>query len=334
MSRISLISIAAGLLLLVLPGAANAAAPVCAPDPALYELPAGLTWLNPQAPCTDADGDAITIEVVDAPDHGTLQPSDPQPINVRRFYTANAGAAGNRDSMKFAAVANGERSNEFQVDVWILPTHTAPVCKDLAVSVRAGSSVAIAPSCVDADGDTFVLSVRSAPKHGTYDPVRRTYTAARRFAGRDSMSFAVVDEWKLTSAQRNIAITVTPAPGQHPNTADKTRPQLELFARSPLRARRALRRGVRLKATASEAGRLVVEAFVSDKTAQALGIDTRVGSLARNLSAGETKLRLRLYRDVRAPLATLERVRLKLVARMVDAAGNLRTKRMRIRLVT
>ena len=331
-SRIVFASVAVGFLLLGVPGAASAAAPVCAADPALYELPAGLTWLNPQAPCTDADGDAITVELVDAPDHGTLQPSDPQPITVQRFYTANADAAGNRDSMKFAAVANGERSNEFQVDVWILPAHSAPVCKDLALNVRAGSSVAIVPSCVDADGDTFALSVRGAPKHGTYDPVRRTYTAARRFAGHDSMTFAVVDEWKLASAERKVSITVTRAPGQRPRSADKTRPTLRLQALPPLRPRAVLRRGVRLKANASEPGRLVVEAFVSAKTAGRLGIETRVGSLARDLTAGETKMRLRLYRDVRGPLATLDRVRLRLVARMVDTAGNLRTKRMRITL--
>jgi hypothetical protein len=117
-----------------------------------YELPAGLTWLNPRAPCTDADGDAITIEVVDPPDFGTLQPDGTQPIEMERFYTAKADAAGNRDTMKFVAVANGERSNEFQVDVWILPAHSEPVCKDVAIAVQAGSTVAIAPDCVDSDG--------------------------------------------------------------------------------------------------------------------------------------------------------------------------------------
>lgn len=331
-SRMWFVSVAAGFLLLGVPGTASAAAPVCTPDPALYELPAGLTWLNPRAPCKDDDGDAITVEVVDPPDYGTLQPDGPQPIATRRFYTAKSDAAGNRDSMKFVAVANGERSNEFRVDVWILPAHSAPVCKDLAITARAGSTVAIAPSCVDPDGDTFVLSVRDAPKHGTYDPARRTYTAAQRFAGQDSMTFAVVDEWKLASAPRKVTITVTPKPGQRPLTADKTAPRLKLLARSPLRSRSALRRGIRLRATASEAGRIVIEAFVSRKTARGLGIDTRVGSLARNLGAGKTTLKLRLYRDVRGRLANLKRVKLRLVARMVDAAGNLSTKGLRIRL--
>jgi hypothetical protein len=330
-SRIWFINVAAGLLLLSVPGTASAAAPVCAADPALYELPAGLTWLNPRAPCTDADGDAITVQVADPPDHGTLQPGGAQPIDAKRFYTANADAAGIRDSMKFVAVANGEQSNEFQVDVWILPAHSAPACKDLALAVQAGSSVAIAPDCVDADGDKFTMSMRDAPKHGTFDPARRTYTAAARFAGRDSMTYAAVDEWNLESTPRKVTITVSPAPGHSTLTADKAAPRLKLVPRSPL-TRRALRRGLRLTATASEPGRLVIEALISRTTAQHLGIETRVGSLARNIGAGKTRLKLKLYRDARSGLASLKHVKLKLVARMVDAAGNLRTKRLRVKI--
>jgi Bacterial Ig domain len=328
MSRIWFVSVTAGLLLLGVPASAQAAAPVCPADPALYELPAGLTWLNPRPACTDADGDAITIQVADPPDFGSLSPDGPQPIDARRFYTAKADAAGNRDSIKFVAVANGEQSNEFQVDVWILPAHRPPVCKDLAASVRAGSSVAIAPSCVDPDGDTFTLNVLSAPKHGTYDPSRRTYTAARRFAGRDAMTFAVIDEWRLASAKRKVTITVTPGPGRA-LSRDKTAPRLRLKA---LRSRSSLRRGIRLKATASEAGRVVIEAFVGPATALDLGIDRRVGTLARDLAAGKSTLRLRLDRDVRSQLATLRSVKLRLVAHMVDAAGNVRAKRLRIKL--
>jgi hypothetical protein len=327
MSRISFAAAAAVVFVLAVPAAAPAAAPVCTADPALYELPAGLTWLNPRAPCTDADGDAITVEVADPPDFGSLSPADPQPIDARRFYTAKADAAGNRDSMKFVAVANGERSNEFQVDVWILPAHQPPVCKDLAVSVRAGSSVAIAPSCVDPDGDTFTLNVIGAPKHGTFDPSRRTYTAARRFAGRDTLTFAVIDEWHLVSASRKVTITVMPG-RERALSRDKTAPRLKLRV---LR-RSSLRRGIRLKATASEAGRVVIEASIGSATALDLGIDRRVGTLSRDLAAGTTRFRLRLDPDVRAPLATLKRVRLRLVAHMVDAAGNVRAKRLRLKL--
>jgi hypothetical protein len=315
---------------LCLPRAASAAAPRCAADASLYELPAGLTWLNPRAPCTDADGDAITIEVVDPPKFGTLNPDGAQPIGVERWYTANPDAAGNRDSMKFVAVANGERSNEFQTDVWILPAHGAPVCNDVRLNVQAGSSVAVMPSCVDPDHDAFTFSARSAPKHGTFDPANGTYTAARRFAGRDKMTYVVVDAWRLVSAVRTVTITVKPAPGARTMLRDRTAPRLTLRSRS--RSITAARRAIRLTVTSNEPGRMVMEAHVSDKIARRLGIDTRVGSLARDLAAGKTTVKLRLYRDVRAELANLRRVRLSLVARMVDAAGNVRTKHMHITL--
>jgi Bacterial Ig domain len=330
-SKVWFVSVVAGFLLGV-PGTAGASAPECTAEPALYQLPAGLTWLNPRAPCADADGDAITIEVVDAPDFGSLQPGGPQPIEVERTYTANADAAGSRDSMKFVAVAGGERSNEFQVDVWILPAHSAPVCKDIDLTVRSGSSVAIAPDCVDADGDSFVLNVQDVPAHGTYDPAQRTYTAAPRFAGQDSMTYTVIDEWRLAAAQRKVTITVRPVPGQPTDAADRTAPTLGLKARSRLKSRSALRRGIRLTATASEPGRVVIEAHVTGRMARSLGIETRVGSLARDLSAGKNTFKLRLDRPVRSRLAPLERVRLRLVARMVDAAGNLRTRRLVVTL--
>ena len=74
----------------------------------------------------------------------------------------------------------------------------------------------------------------------------------------------------------------------------------------------------------------MIEALVGSATALDLGIDRRVGTLARDLAAGKTTFRLRLDRDVRAPLATLRRVRLRLIAHMVDTAGNVRTKRLTV----
>ena len=340
-SKAGWVGVVAVLLVLGAPGAATAAAPVCAADPALYQLPAGLTWDHPRAPCTDADGDAIAIKLVKKPAFGTLAAADPNAsletgvdIEARLTYTANADAAGNRDTMTFVAVANGEQSNEFQVDVWILPAHSAPACKDLAVTVRAGSSVAIAPSCVDADGDSFTMDVTAAPSHGTYDPARRTYTAAPRYAGPDSMTYVAVDEWRQRSEARKVAITVVSPPGQSANTSDTTAPnlQLQLRTKSRLRLRAALRRGIRLKTTASERGRVVIEALVAEKVATDLGIERRVGSLSRDIAAGKSTFKLRLYRSARAALADLRRVRLRLIARMVDAAGNVRTERLRITL--
>ena len=147
------------------------------------------------------------------------------------------------------------------------------------------------------------------------------------------MTFTVSDDWHVPSEQRTVTITVTPAPGQPTATADKKPPTLALVAKSPLKSRKALRRGIRLTALASEAGRIAIEARVSSRVAQKLGIDPLVGSLTRSIKAGKSTLKLKLYRKVRADLADVRHFRLRLVARMVDAAGNLRTKRLRVMLV-
>jgi hypothetical protein len=333
-SRLWLLSVVAGFILLGGPGTASAAPPVCdEPERVLYQLPAGLKWTHPRASCTDPDGDPIRIEISEPSEFGTFDPPGRIPIDAVRTYQANADAAGKRDSMKFRAVtANGDASDEFQVDVWILPANSAPACNDLALTVQAGATVVIAPQCVDADGDSFELRVSKLPQHGTYDPVRGTYTAAPRFAGQDSMTFTVRDEWRLESHPRTVTITVGQTSGQPTATGDTTAPTLVLAAKSPQRSRKALRRGIRLTAMAGEPGRVVIEALVGAKLAEKLGIETRVGSLARDLKAGKTTFKLRLYRKVRADLADIKRLRLRLVARMVDAAGNLRTTQLRVTL--
>jgi hypothetical protein len=86
-------------------------------------------------------------------------------------------------------------------------------------------------------------------------------------------------------------------------------------------------------ATASEAGRIAIEAFISPPTARRADIDDRrVGSLVRDVKAGKNTLKLKLYRKARTKLADLRRVKIQIVARLVDAAGNLRTKRLKLTL--
>jgi hypothetical protein len=199
------------------------------------------------------------------------------------------------------------------------------------VTVQAGTSLGLAPECSDRDQDSFKLRVVDAPDHGTYDPATKRYTAAPRSAGQDSMTFMVVDEWDLESAVPKIAINVTP--GSLPTaTNGKAAPKLKLLARVSLRAPASVRRGIRFTATSSEPGRLVVEVLIDGKLARRLGIERRIGSLARNLPAGDTTVKLKLYREARRHLASLKRVKVKLIARIADAAGNVRTQRLRVTL--
>jgi Bacterial Ig domain len=345
--RLWYVSLAIGVALPLAPGTASAAAPVCEGGPFLYALPAGLTHLNPRADCKDPDGDPITIEVRTPPHLGTLSPEGTVPIDELRFYTANADAAtlpAPRDMMTFVAHAGGEESNPIRLDVRILPPDHAPVCQDLAVSVEAGHSVSVpAPQCADADNSAPKV-VFDKPAHGAYDASSRRYTPKAGFTGRDTITFAAVDYWGVSSKVGRVTVTVKPGSGPGitgPGARDRDRraPSLALRAPASLGLGAALRRGILFSARTDEAGLLAVGLYVGRTTARHVGLRrhaakrVRVGRVTRHILAGRTVVRARFSHRARTRLRHAGRVHLTLLARMSDAAGNARSRRVRIALV-
>jgi Big-like domain-containing protein len=343
--RLLLFGLAAGCMFAAAPATASAAAPTCDASASVYALPAGLSHANPEPLCEDADGDPISIEVVTPPTHGTLDPAGAAPIDTVRTYTADAGAAGQEDTMTFHAVAGGETSNDFSITVNILEANHAPVCDDAAVEVQSGESVAI-PACTDADpGDTLTTTVVHAPEHGTYDEATGMYTPAAGFTGDDSMTLGAEDAWEQ-SGLGVITITVTAAPQQPPVTPPvkpkpkpQSSPKPDLTAPSlALATRTVSRRTVSFTATTNEAGKLVLQVLVDRRTARRLKLKRHpatavvVGSLTRDLAAGSRTVRVKLTDKARARLKGATGVELRLVARLTDAAGNVRTERMRFPL--
>lgn len=343
--RLWCISLAAGFAMLVLPQAASAAAPECDTTPRQVSIPAGSSHENPRAPCMDADGDAITIQTVTPPPNGTLSPADSVPIDDRQTYTADADAAGKTDVMTFRAVANNEESLTFNIEVQIGDPDRAPTCDGTSATVQAGHAVDVPLSCTDPDGNGITIDA-DQPAHGTFAAGR--YTPAAGFSGQDTITFRATDEWGLTSDDAVATITVKPAPKppvttqpsphHHTAPADKTVPSLILVAPSPLASRRALRRGIPFTASTSEAGSLSVQLFVGRGTARRYGIDRHatsrvlVGTLTRDLAKGDNAVKVKLFRKARARLKKAESVRLRMIARIADAAGNVRTERLRITL--
>jgi hypothetical protein len=339
------VSLVIGIAMLLMPGSAGAAPPVCEGGPFLYDLPAGLTHVNPRAPCTDADGDAITIEVRTPPHLGTLSPAGTIPIGEIRFYTANADAAtvpAPRDTMTFVAHAGGEESGPVTTDVKIAPPNHAPVCDDLAVTVASGHSIRIpTPHCVDVDNGTPEVIV-DKPGHGTYDPKTKRYTPKAGFTGKDTMTFAGVDYWRVSSKVGRVTIRVTRGSGpatSSPVSHDHRAPSLGIDAPATLTLGTALRRGILFTARTSEAGRLTAKLYVGRNTARRFKLKknppdrVRVGKVARHILAGKTVVRVKFSRRARARLKNASKVRVTLVARLPDVAGNVRTKRVRIVLV-
>jgi hypothetical protein len=345
--RLWYVSLAIGVALLLAPGTAGAAPPVCESGPFLYDLPAGLTHLNPRAACTDPDGDPITIEVRTPPTLGTLSPDGTVAIGELRFYTANADAAtlpAPRDTMTFVAHAGGEESNPLRLDVRILPPDQAPTCQDLAVSVDSGQSVRIpAPQCEDADNHAPSV-VFDKPAHGTYDAGSRRYTPNPGFTGTDRITFAAVDYWGVSSKVGRVTVTVKPGSGSGTTgpgaqSRDRRAPRLVLRVPASLGLDAALRRGILLSARTDEPGLLSVGLYVGRTTARHVGLRrhaakrVRVGRVSRHILAGKSVVRVRFSHRARSRLRHAGKVRLTLVARVSDAAGNARSRRARIALV-
>jgi hypothetical protein len=347
-NRVWHISLAIAVALLLYAAPARAAAPVCDGGPFLYALPAGLTHVEPRAPCTDADGDAITVDVSTAPHLGTLSPAGALAIGSVRFYTANADAASlpnPRDTMSFVATAGGEQSNPMRVDVKILPPDHAPVCTDVAVTVASGRSVHIpTPQCTDVDLGVPTI-VFDKPAHGTYDAATGQYRPRRGFTGKDTMTFAGVDYWKVSSKIGTVTIKVTKGSGTGgggggggSGPADHKAPKLVITVPPTLDLASALADGIPFTARTNEDGRLAVRLYVSRRTARHLGLKKhpttrfRVGKVVSHLTPGKTVVTAKLSRKARTHLAGARRVRLTLVAKVSDAAGNVRTKHARLAL--
>ena len=233
------------------------------------------------------------------------------------------------------------------LEVSIAVNH-APACDgDLAVSVQAGTSVQVPfPNCADPDGDLFDVFVVDEPSHGVYDYATGRYSPSAGYVGQDTLTFQAIDDWGAESDLGVIRITVTPAPraqsGPQPTPQrqppDVTAPTLDLLTSSSMSLRTALRGGIRFTAATDEAGRLVVRVFVDRRTARRLGIKknaTRrvvVGSLTRDITTGETVVRVKLSRKARSRLKRAARVKLQIVVRITDSSGNVGTNTFRITL--
>jgi hypothetical protein len=228
----------------------------------------------------------------------------------------------------------------------------APECEDVAISVETGQSVEVPlPDCVDAEDDEYSVYIEDEPEHGVFDYGTQSYKPSPGFVGQDSMTFRAQDAWGAESELGLITITVTPKPQPSPQPQpqpqpaqtprpqpDLTAPTLDLTPPSGLKLRDALRHGIRIAVTTNETGRLVVRAFVDRKTARRLRIkknasrDVMVGSLARDITAGKTTVKVTLSRKARSRMKVARRVKLRIVIKITDPAGNVRTRTLRITL--
>jgi hypothetical protein len=103
----------------------------------------------------------------------------------------------------------------------------APVASDGSVTTNENTSVSVALSATDADGDTLTYSIVSNPTHGSLSGsgANRTYTPAPGYIGGDSFTFKAADPSGAMSNTATVSIAVTlppPPPNNAPVANDDT----------------------------------------------------------------------------------------------------------------
>lgn len=201
--------------------------PTCG-GPSGLQLRAGTTR-TVVVSCSDADGDPLTLELVDTPDHGQAALGAQKVLGRELTLEADADYTG-PDSLSFRAGDGRGFSAPAVVSFQVLApgANTAPTC---AGPFRPGDAVRDRVNwiptleCQDAEGDAFAIDVVTAPQHGTAEgsplvvqtltvALARSvaYTPVTGYTGPDTFSVRARDARGATSATAAIPVTVGAPP--------------------------------------------------------------------------------------------------------------------------
>lgn len=154
---------------------------------------------------SDAEGDELTYVVVTPPAKGTLLGSPPN-----LTYRAGPNQSG-ADSFSFQVSDGVLHSEVATVSVTITPVNDPPVASGKSVTTNEDTSVVIALSGSDPDGDALVYTIVSPPALGSLSGsgASRTYQPAANVSGSDSFTYTVSDG-VFESEPATVMITINP----------------------------------------------------------------------------------------------------------------------------
>lgn len=133
---------------------------------------------------TDADNDLLGFAIVDQPTHGTL--SGTAPILT---YTPTADYAG-ADSFTFTVADAGGATAPATVSITVNGVNDAPTADAQTLTTLEDTTLQIALTGADIDGDTVTFTVDTAPSNGILSgtPPALSYAPAPGFHGQDSFT--------------------------------------------------------------------------------------------------------------------------------------------------
>ena len=190
-------------------GAANTA-PVATDDEVVVDED-GSVSLDARSNDSDVDGDALTVQIVDGPQHGTLALNADGTLT----YTPEANFFGS-DALTYRVFDGQAASSLATVAIDVAPVNDPPSAANLDVAAVEDTPIAIdlAASISDIDNAASALAfeVLTAPTHGTLstNPDRMlTYTPEANYFGGDTFSYRASDG-ALTSNAATVSITAAP----------------------------------------------------------------------------------------------------------------------------
>ncbi|MEM1248801.1 MAG: Ig-like domain-containing protein [Acidobacteriota bacterium] len=160
----------------------------------------------------DPDGDQLTYEVVDAPEHGVLSGVPPA-----LSYLPNLDYSG-PDQLRFRATDGQTYSSTVAVNITVADVNDLPVAREDAFVALSGERLTVpAPGVLgndaDVDGDSLSVSVSAAPQHGSLSLSANGsfhYTSTSGYAGGDSFTYRVSDgRGGLSTTRVNLTVQGT-----------------------------------------------------------------------------------------------------------------------------
>ena len=188
--------------------------PIAAGDAYVTDEEVALTIAAPGilANDSDADGDALTAQLISGPANGTLAMN----ADGSFTYTPNAGFSGT-DTFSYAASDGALNSSAATVTINVNSTNDAPTAVDDAFTLAEDGTLAldiaggVLANDSDPDGDALIASLVSGPSNGTIvlnSDGSLSYTPNANFNGSDSFTYSATDGG--LSDEATVTITISP----------------------------------------------------------------------------------------------------------------------------
>jgi len=179
-------------------------APVANDDSATLDEDSSAT-IDILANDSDSDGDAITIDSLSNPEHGTVTKNSDNTVT----YTPDSNYHGD-DSFTYTISDSKGATSSATVSLTINAVNDAPVAKDDSATTQENEKVVIDVLANDSDVDNDSLSIVSTsnPSHGSVkiSSNKIEYTPDDGFSGDDSFTYTIEDP---SGAQASAKVSVT-----------------------------------------------------------------------------------------------------------------------------